>query len=81
MNGIPLLTLITVLPAVGAAIALFSGRHARAVAIVTTLAGLALALVVWSSCPRMGRLDWWSSTFGRRRWALNITWASTGWAR
>ena len=35
MSGIPLLTLLTVLPLVGAAIALFSGRHARSVAIVT----------------------------------------------
>ncbi len=32
VNGIPWLTMITVLPVVGAAIALFSGRHARGVA-------------------------------------------------
>ena len=48
MNGIPILTLLTVLPLLGAAIALFSGKHARAVALVTTLASLALALVVWT---------------------------------
>jgi NADH-quinone oxidoreductase subunit M len=56
MNGIPILTLITVLPAVGAAIAFFAGRHARAVAIVTTLTGLALALIVWSQLPADGSI-------------------------
>ena len=35
MNGIPWLTILTVLPVVGAAIAIFSGRHARGVAQVT----------------------------------------------
>ncbi len=44
MNGIPLLTLLTVLPLVGAVIALMAGRHARSVALITTLAALALAL-------------------------------------
>jgi NADH-quinone oxidoreductase subunit M len=56
MNGIPVLTLLTVLPLVGAAIALFSGRHARSVAIVTALAGLALALVVWTKLPTDGSI-------------------------
>jgi NADH-quinone oxidoreductase subunit M len=56
MSGIPLLTLLTVLPLVGAAIALFAGRHARAVALATTLAALALALVVWSSLPANGSI-------------------------
>ena len=36
MSGIPVLTLLTVLPLVGAAIALWSGKHARGVAILTT---------------------------------------------
>jgi NADH-quinone oxidoreductase subunit M len=53
-TGFPLLTLLTVLPLVGAAIALFSGRHARGVALLTTLASLALALLVWSRVPSDG---------------------------
>ena len=56
MNGIPLLTLLTVLPVMGAAIALFSGRHARGVAMVTALAGLALALLVWTKLPADGTI-------------------------
>ena len=56
MNGIPILTLLTLLPVVGAAIALFSGRHARAAALVTTLAGLALALTVWTQLPGDGSM-------------------------
>jgi NADH-quinone oxidoreductase subunit M len=48
MSGFPILTLLTVLPLVGAAIALCSGRHARAVALATTICSLALALIVWA---------------------------------
>ena len=44
MNGLPLLTLLTALPLLGAAIAIFSGKHARSVAILTTGASLALAI-------------------------------------
>ena len=62
MSGFPILTLLTVLPLVGAAIALFSGKHARGVALVTTLAGLALALVVWTQLPAGRRLSAWSSS-------------------
>jgi NADH-quinone oxidoreductase subunit M len=43
-----------VLPLIGAAIALFSGRHARGVALLTTLACLALALIIWSAVPSDG---------------------------
>jgi NADH-quinone oxidoreductase subunit M len=56
MSGIPVLTLLTVLPLIGAAIALVSGKHARGVALVTTLAGLALALVVWTRLPADGAM-------------------------
>jgi NADH-quinone oxidoreductase subunit M len=56
MNGIPLLTLLTVLPLVGAAIALLAGRHARLVALVTTLAALGLALLVWTKLPTDGSI-------------------------
>jgi len=53
MSGIPVLTLLTVLPLVGAAIALVSGKHARAVAILTTVACLLLAFYVWMQVPAL----------------------------
>jgi NADH-quinone oxidoreductase subunit M len=56
MNGIPVLTILTVLPLVGAVIALMAGRHARTVAIVTTLAALALTLYVWTKQPADGSI-------------------------
>lgn len=56
MNAIPLLSLLTALPLVGAAAAFFSGKHARAIAIVTAIASLALALCVWSSLPADGSI-------------------------
>jgi NADH-quinone oxidoreductase subunit M len=56
MNGIPILTILTVLPLAGAAIALWSGRRARAVALFTTLASLAMALVVWTRLPVDGSI-------------------------
>src|ERR1700733_10944454 len=56
MNGIPILTLLTALPLVGAAVALLAGRHARWVALVTTLAGLALSLLVWTRLPADGSM-------------------------
>jgi NADH-quinone oxidoreductase subunit M len=56
MSGFPVLTLLIVLPLAGAAIALVSGRHARMVALVTTLSSLALALVVWSELPANGSI-------------------------
>jgi NADH-quinone oxidoreductase subunit M len=56
MSGLPILTLLTVLPLVGAAIALWSGKHARNVAVITTLCSLALALVVWTRLPVNGSI-------------------------
>jgi NADH-quinone oxidoreductase subunit M len=56
MNGFHLLTLLTVLPLVGAAIALWSGKHSRSVALITTLICLALALVVWTQLPANGSI-------------------------
>ena len=53
-TGVPILTLLTVLPLAGAAIALISGKHARAVALVTTIASLAVALFVWTRLPADG---------------------------
>jgi NADH-quinone oxidoreductase subunit M len=54
MNGIPVLTLLTALPLIGAVIALWAGKHARAVALITTFVSLALALVVWIQLPANG---------------------------
>jgi NADH-quinone oxidoreductase subunit M len=56
MSGIPVLTLLTLLPLVGAAIALVSGKHARGVAILTTGASLALAVFVWTQLPADGSI-------------------------
>jgi NADH-quinone oxidoreductase subunit M len=56
MSGFPILTLLTVLPLVGAAIALISGKHARGVALITALASLILALVVWTQLPANGSM-------------------------
>jgi NADH-quinone oxidoreductase subunit M len=53
MSGFHLLTLLTVLPLAGAAIALFAGKHARGVALVTTLSSLALALLVWAEWSKL----------------------------
>jgi len=68
MNGIPLLTLLTVLPVAGAAIAIFSGRHARSVALVTTLAALALALAIWTKLPADGTMG----LVERANWAPSL---------
>ena len=55
-SGFPILTLLTVLPLCGAAIALFAGKHARGVALVTSLCCLGLSLVIWTSIPANGTL-------------------------
>jgi NADH-quinone oxidoreductase subunit M len=56
MNGIHLLTLLTVLPLAGAALALVTGKHARSVALVTTFASLSLALIIWTRLPVDGSI-------------------------
>ena len=68
-TGFPILTLLTVLPLVGAAIALFAGRHARAVAIFTALACLIVSLFVWTHLPADGsiglvELHQWAPSLG-----------------
>jgi NADH-quinone oxidoreductase subunit M len=55
-NGIPILSLLTALPVVGAVIVLLSGKHARAVAMITALAATAVALVVWTDLPSNGTI-------------------------
>lgn len=56
MSGMPILTLLTALPVLGAIIALFTGKHARGVAMITTLITLALTLVVWMHIPADGSI-------------------------
>jgi NADH-quinone oxidoreductase subunit M len=56
MSGFPILTLLTVLPLIGAAVALWSGKHARSVALITALASLAIALWVWTQLPADGSM-------------------------
>jgi NADH-quinone oxidoreductase subunit M len=56
MNGGHILTALTVLPLVGAAIALWSGRHARGVALITALIALAGSLYVWTLLPTDGSI-------------------------
>ena len=53
-SGFPILTLLTVLPLIGAAIALFAGKHARGVALITSLCCLVLSLLIWTSLPANG---------------------------
>ncbi len=53
-SGFPILTLLTVLPLAGAAVALFVGKHARAIALLTSLACLVLSLVIWIGLPADG---------------------------
>ena len=55
-TGFGPLSLITVLPVIGAAIALFAGKHARAVALLSTLGTLALALDIWLHLPADGSI-------------------------
>ena len=55
-SGIPILTLITVLPLVGAVVALLVGKHARGVALITTLVSLVLALLIWTRIPADGAI-------------------------
>jgi NADH-quinone oxidoreductase subunit M len=68
MSGIPVLTVLTLLPLIGAAVALVSGKHARGVAILTTGASLALALYVWTQLPADGSIG----LVERARWAPSL---------
>ena len=69
MIGLPLLTLLTLLPLIGAVIALFSAKHARGVAIVTTGACVVLSLLIWTMLPTDGsiglvELHPWAASLG-----------------
>ena len=51
-----ILTALTVLPIIGAVVAIFSGRHARGVALITALIALAGSLWVWTLLPADGSI-------------------------
>ena len=68
MSGFPILTVLTALPLVGALIALLSGKHARGVALITTLCGLALALFVWTQLPADGSIG----LLEQHKWAPSL---------
>jgi NADH-quinone oxidoreductase subunit M len=54
--GFPWLTALTLLPLLGAALALLAAKHARGIALFTTLAGLVLSLIVWIHLPANGTM-------------------------
>jgi len=56
MSGLPILTLLTLLPLAGAVLALMSGKRARAVALLTSLVSLGVALYVWTQIPANGSI-------------------------
>src|SRR3954451_14029498 len=68
MSHFPILSLLIVLPVVGAVIVLFAGRHARALAMITALAAMALALMVWTKLPADGTM----SLVEHRAWAPSL---------
>jgi len=80
-TGFPILTLLTVLPLIGAVIALFAGRHARAVAIITALVCLIVSLIIWTRLPADGSIGLVELHNWRPRLASSTTSASTAWAR
>lgn len=56
MSGVPVLTLLTLLPLAGALVALFAGHRARAVALLSGLLSLAVALSAWARIPADGSI-------------------------
>jgi NADH-quinone oxidoreductase subunit M len=69
MNAVPMLSLLTALPIVGAVIALFAGKSARLVAMLAAGASLAVALVVWAHLPSDGSMGFvervaWAPSLG-----------------
>ncbi len=68
-NGIPMLTLLTALPILGAVIALFAGKSARLVAMLAAVASLAVSLVIWTHLPSDGSMGFveriaWAPSLG-----------------
>jgi NADH-quinone oxidoreductase subunit M len=55
-TGFPILTVLTLLPLIGGATALFAGKHARAVALFTALVSLILTAAIWVRLPGGGQI-------------------------
>ena len=68
MSTFPILTLLIALPVLGAVIVLFSGRHARAIAMITALLAMAVALMVWTKLPPDGTMG----LIEQRAWAPSL---------
>ena len=76
MNGFPILSALLALPMLGAlACLLTSAKGARWIALVTTLATLALSVGLWATY-QIGGAQWqfveYVPLFGRFAWALGI---------
>lgn len=68
LNGIPILTLLTALPVLGAMITAFSGRHARGIATIVALLALAVSLLAWTHIPADGSIG----LLERAAWAPSL---------
>src|SRR5687768_14436524 len=76
MDGVPILSLMLLVPMVGAALCLFSGeKAARAIALAATLIDLALGIVLWVNYD-VGGAQWQfterAAIFSSFSWALGI---------
>ena len=76
MEGVPILSLMLLVPMVGAALCLFSGeKAARTIALAATLIDLALGILVWANYD-IGGAQWQfterSELFAGFSWALGI---------
>jgi proton-translocating NADH-quinone oxidoreductase, chain M len=67
-TGFPILTLLTVLPLVGAFMAFFMRKHARTVALFSALASLAVAVTIWLRLPADGSI----AMVERAAWAPSL---------
>ena len=68
MSGLPILTLLTLLPVIGAVIVLVAGRHARGIAMLAALASMAVTLLVWTKLPPDGTMG----LIEQRAWAPSL---------
>src|SRR5687768_17842377 len=76
MDGVPILSLMLLVPMVGAALCLFSGeKAARTIALAATLIDLALGIVLWANYD-IGGAQWQfterAPIFAGFSWALGI---------
>src|SRR5690606_16265583 len=76
MEGLPILSLMLLVPMIGAALCLFSGAQAaRTIALVATLIDLALGIVLWANYD-IGGAQWQfierAPIFAGFSWALGI---------